>query len=70
VTPRKLCVWDVYFAGIVSIRFHPKNVESMHSLDAEFSQRIISKCAEIADLMMVERSRRDSESYVACSDGS
>ncbi len=48
----EISVWDVYFAGIASIRFHPKN-DHHHPPESE-----IEFAATIADLMMIERRKR------------
>ncbi len=44
--------WDVYFAGICSIRFHPKNDDN-HPAESE-----VAYAATVADLMMRQRKKR------------
>ena len=44
-------VWDMYFASICSLRFHPRN-----RVDDPAAE--VSKAADIADLMMKEREKR------------
>ena len=43
--------WDLYFASIASLRFHPRN-------EVKDEQTEIEYAAEIADLMMKERAKR------------
>lgn len=49
----QMTVWDLYFAGIASIRFHPKNDCSDKSPEAE-----VALAAEVADMMMEAREAR------------
>ncbi len=44
--------WDIYFAGIASIRFHPRN-DNGHRAYEE-----VEYAATVADLMMIERKKR------------
>lgn len=46
-------IWDIYFAGICSIRFHPRNDANVSSPAKE-----VEWAADIADLMVLERSKR------------
>lgn len=45
--------WDIYFAGIASIRFHPANDQN-HSNE----NRTIEWAGNMADLMLTERRKR------------
>ena len=45
--------WDLYFASICSLRFHPRNDENIESYVKE-----VEFAAAIADLMMKERECR------------
>lgn len=56
-----MVAWDMYFAGICSFQFHPKN--------APADRLSVEQCAEIADMMMVERDKRDSRRYKELSRG-
>lgn len=50
----KAYVWDVYFAGVCAIQFHPAN-SRVFGPDVK---RIIETSANIADLMLQERNKR------------
>jgi len=56
ISPLRLSVWDVFFAGICSIHFHPK-----YAVDDPAA--LIRMCASIADLMMIEHDKRDAKAY-------
>lgn len=44
-------VWEIYFAGICSIQFHPAN----HILfDEELENKTLRRCVTIADKMLLE----------------
>ncbi len=45
--------WDVYFAGVCSIRFHPKN-----DMEGNADADEIEYAAQIADTMLKERKKR------------
>ena len=45
-------VWDLYFASICSLRFHPRN-DRYYAEEQE-----VTYAAKIADLMMIEREKR------------
>lgn len=46
----ELMAWDIYFAAIMSIQYHPRADEG-----TRFS---ITTCAQLADSMMLERRKR------------
>lgn len=48
-------VWDVYFAGVCSIRLHPRAVPELNPADA---YAIVRRCALVADLMLSLRENR------------
>ena len=50
-----MTVWDVYFAGLVSMTIHP-------GFNREGTEKpTLEECADMADKMMLERDKRDEE---------
>ncbi len=49
--------WDIYFAGIASIRFHPKNVPPGETLD-EDELNELDLAANVANEMLSIRRKR------------
>lgn len=50
-------IWAIYFAGVASLKFHPRNVMlPLENMTAEKSA--IRNAAAIADLMLDEHNRR------------
>lgn len=45
--------WDIYYAGLVAIRFHPKNDQ-----EREARANDLQQMADVADLMIDERRKR------------
>jgi len=47
---RELLAWDMYFGSVVAFQYHPANPVS--------NRQPLSELADIADQMMIERSKR------------
>lgn len=45
-------IWAIYFAGIASIRFHPRNDNNVNA------KAIVTWAAEVADAMLSEHHKR------------
>ncbi len=47
-------IWDMYFAGICAMQFHPKNHENYINNE----QTLVDYCSEVADTMLAKRKER------------
>jgi len=52
MNPEDQITWDMFFAGIVSMQYHPRATLNGAKV------RTIKECAEIADEMLIERNKR------------
>lgn len=58
MTVREFERWSLYFCGVASMRFHPRNDDT-----AETVAEKVMMSAAVADLMLAESRKRDSIAY-------
>jgi hypothetical protein len=55
--PEKQIAWDMYFASVTSMQYHPRATLNGAKV------RTIEECAKVADEMLVERKKRNNNEH-------